>query len=128
MAMEVQSAEDVLYFRGEISVMMHHLPAPCFAAIDIRDAKLELHLLTGEDYLDAFRSYRVGQIMPARTSRSGTVLPIRVQACNLLPRCPDLVPTALSTRGRVHRCHIRSMGDKGGLFPLPRKRRRLKKE
>jgi hypothetical protein len=30
--------------------------------IDIGDAMLELHLLTGEGYLDAFRTYRVGQI------------------------------------------------------------------
>ena len=42
--------------------MMHHLPAPSFSAIDIRDAVFELHLLTGEGYLDAFRTYRVGQI------------------------------------------------------------------
>ena len=41
-------------------MMMHHLPAPCFSAIDIRDATLELHLLTGKGYLDAFRTYRVG--------------------------------------------------------------------
>jgi hypothetical protein len=58
----LQSAEDVLHLWGEINVMMHHLPAPCFPAIDIRDAKLELHLLTREGYLDAFRTYRVGQI------------------------------------------------------------------
>ena len=43
-------------------VMMHHLPAPCFSAIDIRDATLELPPLTGEGCLDAFRTYRVGEI------------------------------------------------------------------
>lgn len=58
----LQPAEDLLQLWGEISVMMHHLPAPFFSAIDIRDAVLELHLLTGEGYLDAFRTYRVGQI------------------------------------------------------------------
>jgi hypothetical protein len=44
--------------------MMHHLPASCFSAIDIGDAMLVLHLLTGEGYLDVFRTYRVGQITP----------------------------------------------------------------
>ena len=28
--------------------MMRRLSAPCFSAIDIRDAKIELHLPTGE--------------------------------------------------------------------------------
>jgi hypothetical protein len=46
----LQPAEDVLHLWGEINVIMHHLPAPCFSAIDIREAKLELHLLTGEGY------------------------------------------------------------------------------
>jgi hypothetical protein len=39
--------------------MMDHLPAPCFSAIDIRDATLELPPLTGEGCLDAFHTYRV---------------------------------------------------------------------
>ena len=42
--------------------MMRRLSAPCFSAIDIGDAKLELHLLTGEGYLGAFHACRVGQI------------------------------------------------------------------
>jgi hypothetical protein len=58
----LQPAEDVLHLWREISVMMHHLPAPCVSVIYIGDAMLELHLLTGEGYLDAFRTYRVGQI------------------------------------------------------------------
>jgi hypothetical protein len=58
----LQPAEDVLHLWGEINVMVHHLPAPCFSAIDIRDAKLELHLLTAEGYLAAFHAYRVGLI------------------------------------------------------------------
>ena len=44
----LQPAYDVLHLGGEINVMMHHLPAPCFSAIDIRDATLELPPLTGE--------------------------------------------------------------------------------
>ena len=30
----LQPAYDVLHQRGEINVIMHHLPAPCFSAID----------------------------------------------------------------------------------------------
>ena len=56
----LQPAYDVLHLGGEINVMMHHLPAPCFSAIDIRDATIELPPLTGESCLDAFRAYRVG--------------------------------------------------------------------
>jgi hypothetical protein len=56
----LRPAYDVLHLRGEINVMMHHLPAPCFSAIDIRDAILELHLLTAEGCLGAFRTDRVG--------------------------------------------------------------------
>ena len=56
----LQPAYDVLHLGGEINVMMHDLPAPCFSAINIRDATLEPPPLTGEGCLDAFRAYRVG--------------------------------------------------------------------
>jgi len=53
----LQPAQDILHLWGEINVMIRRLSALCFSAIDIRDAKLELHLLTGEDYLGAFHAY-----------------------------------------------------------------------
>jgi hypothetical protein len=56
----LQPTYDVLHLGGEIDVMMDHLPAPCFSAIDICDATLELSPLTGHSCLNAFRAYRVG--------------------------------------------------------------------
>ena len=55
--------------------MMRRLSAPCFSAIDIRDAKIELHLPTGEGYLGAFHAYRVGQITADADQLSRALLP-----------------------------------------------------